>query len=138
MIALNHVTEMPAQQASGSVMSCTGKITVPKKPVARVSGAKMIVTTANRCMMMFMLLPCFVIARLILDKQLSCNDFNCKLLHKIALHHAPGATCSRFEYARASRYEKTDTAASKRWAHGFPMYAGHVLSPWVLFSTAKA
>jgi len=58
MMALNHDTEMPVQQASGSGMSCTGKITVPKKPVARVSGAKMIVTTANRCMMMFMLLPC--------------------------------------------------------------------------------
>jgi hypothetical protein len=31
---------------------------MPKKPVASVSGAKMMVTTANRCMMMFMLLPC--------------------------------------------------------------------------------
>jgi hypothetical protein len=33
------------------------------------------------------------------------------------------------EYARASMYEKTETAASKRWAHDLPMYDGQVLSP---------
>ena len=31
---------------------------LPKKPVSRVSGANIIVTTANRCMMMFMTYPC--------------------------------------------------------------------------------
>jgi hypothetical protein len=34
------------------------KVASPKKPVARVSGAKIMVTTAKRCMMMFMTYPC--------------------------------------------------------------------------------
>ena len=88
--SLRRAKELQSEMIFARATFCSS----PKNPVRRVSGANIIVTTAKRCIIIFMTvlcdkwslqgawrdrsrtLTCFVMPRFIIDRQLSCNDFN--------------------------------------------------------------